>query len=412
MSFKINSELSQQEIPGSWCLEDMNNAVTQLYDFNERIITGPIVLAWRICSDSKYQIESCIALFYSRHPDNSRQMLVRWGLAYLMRTTQLDGVSREWYLYQIRDGNQSGLMWYRGIPNSADIQDFINSSWWESEEFNGMKLIGKAVCKNNLSKLLGDGFTLPEGLGGSEAVSICEHAAQKLDCCIDTFSRLIPREVMDLSGSVFYSGRAAFQNSSSIYILGLNPGGSPISQENETIRWHTNNVLAQTRHNWSAYRDESWKGHPPGTHGMQPRVLHLIKRLNLDVGLVPASNIVFVRSKREVELNELDRLARLCWAFHEKVIDSLGVKMVICFGRKAGGWVRKQVGANSLVGEFTENNARRWVSRVFRGSNGVFVAELTHPSIADWTSQAADPSELIMNIFHSVVMDGRRTECQ
>lgn len=55
---------------------------------------------------------------------------------------------------------------------------------------------------------------------------------------------LDPLELLDLieegirhrSGAVFYSGRVAFSRPSSLYVLGLNPGGSPTKQANETIQ--------------------------------------------------------------------------------------------------------------------------------------------------------------------------------
>ena len=46
----------------------------------------------------------------------------------------------------------------------------------------------------------------------------------------------IPASLLLRSGSVFYSGRAAFTRPSKLYILGLNPGGDPAVQAEETIR--------------------------------------------------------------------------------------------------------------------------------------------------------------------------------
>ena len=86
----------------------------------------------------------------------------------------------------------------------------------------------------------------------------------------DRFQGLIPMPVLSESGSVSYSGRTAFSNPSRLYILGLNPGGCPIKQATETVKWHTKKVADQERADWSAYRDERWNNNPPGTHGMQP----------------------------------------------------------------------------------------------------------------------------------------------
>lgn len=88
---------------------------------------------------------------------------------------------------------------------------------------------------------------------------------------------------------------------SELYILGLNPGGDPATQANETIARDLADWKALPG-KWSAYADESWQGKAPGTHGMQPRMLHMFAMLGLDPRQVPASNVCFVRSKGEADL--------------------------------------------------------------------------------------------------------------
>src|SRR4051812_49127983 len=121
---------------------------------------------------------------------------------------------------------------------------------------------------------------------------------------IDELFRSVPTHLLDESGTVFYSGRDAFSNPSRLYLLGLNPGGSPVDQARETLSWHSNRVLHKEPHKWSAYRDESWQGALPGTKGMQPRVLHLLRRLGRNPGDVPSSNLIFVRTAREIDLKD------------------------------------------------------------------------------------------------------------
>jgi hypothetical protein len=222
---------------------------------------------------------------------------------------------------------------------------------------------------------------------------------------IDQFSDLIPQSIRTESGSVFYSGKTAFGAQSDLYILGLNPGGSPHDQRTETVQWHTDKVLNEESPDWSAYRDESWANKPPGSCGMQPRVLHMLHRLKLEPGRVPASNVVFVRTPREKNLHrQFNDLAALCWPVHEAVIQQLGIRVVLCFGKRAGSWVRSRLGAHEFIDEFTESNNRRWKSISFRNSAGVIVVVATHPSIADWTTTPADPTVLVErvlpNIFH------------
>ena len=220
---------------------------------------------------------------------------------------------------------------------------------------------------------------------------------------IDELKVLIPTSVLDKSGAVFYSGRAAFNAPSPLYILGLNPGGSPEVPANGTVKKHTEKVL-NGKHNWSEYQDESWwEGHKPGTSGMQPRVLHLLCSLKLDPQKIPASNIIFLRSARERDIKKQFRqLAELCWPFHKAVIERLGVRVVLCFGKKAGEFVRNKLNATNLVGVFQENNNRRWTSRSYtrpNENNGIAVVVATHPSISDWTNRATDPSDLVLEML-------------
>ena len=217
---------------------------------------------------------------------------------------------------------------------------------------------------------------------------------------MDKFSTLIPQSLLATSGKVFYSGRAAFSAPSKLYMLGVNPGGSPQEHVIETIGWHTEKVLKQETPDWSAYRDEQWQGAHPGTSGMQPRVLHMLRELNLEPGRVPASNVVFLRSARENNLKtQFKHLAELCWPFHRSVIEDLGVRVVLCFGQGSGNWVCKKLNAKTPSGEFIENNNRRWRSNAFINSEGIAVVIATHPSIADWTTPAADPSPLVKRML-------------
>lgn len=208
--------------------------------------------------------------------------------------------------------------------------------------------------------------------------------------------RLVPDHLLHRSGSVFYSGRSAFQRPSRLYVLGLNPGGSPLQQNEETVErdladWFT------LPERWSAYKDESWLGRPPGTCGMQPRVLHLFNELGVNAREVPASNVIFVRSATEATLEGAKgELLPACWLVHQRVIDELGVEVVICFGSTAGRWVREMVCADRLIDDFIEGNARRWRSTVHQSASGKRVVTLSHPGRANWRTPDADPSGLVI----------------
>ena len=211
---------------------------------------------------------------------------------------------------------------------------------------------------------------------------------------IELLQEKIPAGLLEKSGSVFYSGRSAFLGPKKLYLIGLNPGGDPEEQQSSTIRRHTAHLLANAPDNWSAYRDESWRNAEPGTKGLAPRVLHLLQQLSLDPGLVPASNLIFQRTRRESHLAEKFDLATTCWPFHETAISFLQPKLILCFGKTVGNFVARSVEANTCLGYWQETNARRW--RTTARTNGkIIVVSATHPSIADWAAKDTDPSNFI-----------------
>ena len=211
----------------------------------------------------------------------------------------------------------------------------------------------------------------------------------------------IPTELLGQSGKVFYSGRQAFSAPSSLYVLGLNPGGDPEKLSTDSIAKQADWVSAIAPEDWSAYRDESWQEKPPGRHGMQPRVLHLFRSIGLQPGAVPSSNLVFVRSRRERDIaSSFGQLADMCWPFHRFVIATLRPKVVLCFGQRAGGYIRRQTEAIDQYACFTENNNRKWQTKAYRSAKGLKVIVTTHPSIADWTAEDTDPSSIVRDALH------------
>ena len=211
----------------------------------------------------------------------------------------------------------------------------------------------------------------------------------------DEFAALVDPVLLDESGSVFYSGRGAFSRPTDLYILGLNPGGVPSAKPDETVRRNLAN-WASLPPDWSAYRDDPWEGRDPGEHGMQPRVRHLFDRLGRDLGRTPASNVVFVRTRSEYDLaRRRDELLALCWPVHDAVIKRLGIRTILCFGKTAGAWTRRALGADLCRGTFQETNRRRWTCSAHSNGAGVCVVTLTHPSRADWRADEADPTALV-----------------
>lgn len=219
---------------------------------------------------------------------------------------------------------------------------------------------------------------------------------------IDQLRAVIPQSLIDHSGVVFNSGRDAFSHHSGLYILGLNPGGAPEEHRHETLRTHTDMVMRMPS-NWSSFRDQSLKGKAPGTYRFQPRVLHMLQKLSLDPGQVPASNLVFLRTRNEKELgHRLPELVETCWPFHEMVIRTQRVRAVICMGMTAAAWACRKLGVPSMPVEvYTEMNLRGWQSKRFNSPGGISVIAATHPSIANWTNEKTDPTRLVLNALRA-----------
>ena len=197
---------------------------------------------------------------------------------------------------------------------------------------------------------------------------------------------------MDMSGSVFFSGRRAFNEPSDLYVLGLNPAGDPDGPH--TIRKNVEAILHEYPEDWSAWRDERWLGKQPGRNFRQRRVLHLLNQVGREPGEVPCSEAVFLRSTDPNKI-DMDSLAPVCWPFHDAVIKTLGVRVIVCLGGRAGSIVRHRVNAHQKVDEFVENNRRRWRSQTHLNANGLTVVTLAHPSQVDWTARASDPTGLV-----------------
>lgn len=204
---------------------------------------------------------------------------------------------------------------------------------------------------------------------------------------LDRFAELIPDELLDVSGHAFFTGQDGFSGQRPLYLLGLNPGG----EHPETVRQQYRDARAG-RPDYSAFRVHTWKDESR----IDRNVLHLLASLSMDPGSVPASCVVFARTRTESELRtEFHRLASLCWPFHQAVIDTLGVRVVVCFGGLGAGFVRHQLGAHQQIDSFVETNRRGWASTTFVGTSGIQVVQVTHPSRADWRNPAADISPLV-----------------
>jgi hypothetical protein len=217
---------------------------------------------------------------------------------------------------------------------------------------------------------------------------------------IEEFYKNIPKELLKESGEVFYSGKNAFTGKKNIYILGINPGGSKEEHLDETIEKQAKKTLNISKKNpdWSEYKDGKWEKSLQGKHVFQIRMQYLFKKLKLSPYQIPASNLVFVRSRREAELNKTlyKEYAELCWTnFHEKIIQTLGIKIIICLGNTPGNFVRKKLNMNKKLVYYPERNNRKWATKIYENDKKQKVIIIPHPSVSDWTTDDCDPSVIV-----------------
>ena len=132
---------------------------------------------------------------------------------------------------------------------------------------------------------------------------------------------------LNVSGRVIYSSPASIKPFP-ILLLGTNPGGDVEFQADETIgddleSWHTKTT--------NAYLDESWGTNAPGNADLQRRVQWLLTELRLDVRGVPASNLIFMRSRRQAEI-PFEDYADACWPINEAIIQTINPGAILAFG--------------------------------------------------------------------------------
>ena len=214
----------------------------------------------------------------------------------------------------------------------------------------------------------------------------------------ESFAALIPCDLLDRSGEVFYSGRAAFSTPSDVYLLGYNPGSDLSDQRLRTVRSSIDEVNGKPER-FSLYYEAWEEGRDPK---MQQRIRHMFDRTGLDPCLTPSSNCVFVRSKGAGDLRDRRRLETACWPFHEAVISALGVRLILCLGRNALSAVCRRLGTARQIDQHVEGNLRGWTSRAFECDRGMVVVGLTHPSVVAWRSAASDPSGLVRRMLARV----------
>ena len=195
---------------------------------------------------------------------------------------------------------------------------------------------------------------------------------------IEDFIKLVPSRMLERSGSVFASGRKAFERPSDVYLLTGHPGGHP-GEELQTVGSQIDMVTNQVSEEWSNFRDSSWGKHQAGQHTTQKSLQHLFDGLGWNPGDVPASTLVFQRAPSNEALEDKNGLAEACWPFHQAVIEELGVKVIVCVGKGfPGQWVCRKLGCGrEPIDRFRDTQGK--TSLTYEAPLGLRVVTLIYP---------------------------------
>ena len=222
------------------------------------------------------------------------------------------------------------------------------------------------------------------------------------------FARRIPESLKQKTGYVFFSGRTAFSKQSDLYILGINPGGEdPTDTPDTSLDSRIKEVLYNKKDDWAALKDGCWCGRCEGlpcTHFLQRNLRHLIKQAGMNPRDVPVSEVVFRTSRGLATLDgKYEDYADLCWSFHEAVLEKLGVRVVVCYGKPSGEYVRQRLDATEKVDEFIvplgETGKRKSRAFSYRNTDGIAVVNLWFPGNGQpyWINPKTDPTGLVLD---------------
>lgn len=208
---------------------------------------------------------------------------------------------------------------------------------------------------------------------------------------------LVPDDLRNRSGRVFYSSPEDFVRRGTLYFLGLNPGGDPEIRRDETIEKNLSSAREGRLDGRSLYVDDDARSPRPSRKRFEKRIRHLFGFLRVKPEQVPSSNVIFVRTRDGASLrSEEKNLSERCWRFHEEAMRNVQPRAVVCMGTQAGEIIRKRMGFEGRpTCAFVEDNRREWQSRLWLADGKPMLFALTHPSVADWTARRTDPSSWV-----------------
>jgi hypothetical protein len=208
---------------------------------------------------------------------------------------------------------------------------------------------------------------------------------------LEAFARLVPESLLDCSGEVFYSGRAAFSGSRPVYLLGYNPGSDP-SGNRSTVRGSIEEACSRKADRFSLYYQD-WG--PGRRKDMQRSIKHFFLDSGLCANLTPSSNCVFVRSPsvRAIPAAKRRQLEDECWRFHKAVIEQLGVKAILCMGNDAFKAVQRRFRVTGPPDEQPWSATQ--AHRAYPTASGMYLCQLIHPSYGHWQCPKYNPAPLV-----------------
>lgn len=143
---------------------------------------------------------------------------------------------------------------------------------------------------------------------------------------IPNIARTVLSEHLLESGSILYSSHETLKRGK-VYLLGFNPGGS----EAGTLKQSIDELLTTTD---NAYLDQQWENHiskwDAGKAPLQERVQWVLNSLCLDPKEVCASNLIFIRSRKAIDIDY--SLGDVCWPVHEAILQIVKPEMILAFG--------------------------------------------------------------------------------
>jgi len=201
------------------------------------------------------------------------------------------------------------------------------------------------------------------------------------------------KPILHRSGRILYSGAHTLRRGP-MYLLGLNPGGNPITHT-DTVGSSLRELSQRTE---NAYLNESWRNCDVGRSPLQLRVQWLLAKLGFETCNICASNLIFTRSV-DATGSGYPEIAELCWPVHEQIIEIVQPRFIVAFGNSGKSpyqFLRKKF-PPATEQRFPSGHGT-WECMTFVCPSGVRVFGLPHlsryavsnnPDVAAWVRETA-----------------------